>query len=93
MSDYISREAVLSAIWKTSAEHNAFFPAIMLDAIKAIPAADAREVVLCANCYLHDKCATEDVFKFARLADEHRFCGVGAWKRNSARLGGEISGR
>lgn len=45
MTDCISRSAVLSAIWKTSAEHNVFFPAIMLDAIKAIPAADVRPVV------------------------------------------------
>ena len=45
MSDYISREAVLKAIWKTSAEYDVFFPTIMLDAIKAIPAADVRPVV------------------------------------------------
>ena len=48
MTDYIEREAVLSAIWKTSAEHDLFFPAIILDAIKAIPAADVREVVRAA---------------------------------------------
>ena len=42
---YIEREAVLSAIWKTSAEHDVFFPAIILDAIKSIPAADVRPVV------------------------------------------------
>ena len=44
MKEYIEREAVLSAIWKTSAEHDLFFPAIILDAIKAIPAADVRPV-------------------------------------------------
>lgn len=43
MSDYIKREDVLHAIWKTSAEHDLFFPAIILDAIKAIPAADVVE--------------------------------------------------
>jgi hypothetical protein len=45
VNDYIKREDVLRAIWKTSAEHDLFFPAIMLDAIKAIPAADVRPVV------------------------------------------------
>lgn len=40
MSDYIKREDVLHAIWKTSAEHDLFFPAIILDAIKDLPAAD-----------------------------------------------------
>ena len=47
---------------------------------------DVREVVLCGNCYLHDKCATEDVFKFARLSEENRFCGVGSLKRNGAQM-------
>ena len=45
MAEYIEREAVLSAIWKTSAERDVFFPAIILDAIKSIPAADVRPVV------------------------------------------------
>ena len=48
--EYIEREAVLSAIWKTSKEYDLFFPVIMLDAIKAVPAADVRPVVLCKNC-------------------------------------------
>lgn len=45
MAEYIEREDVFSAIWKTSAEHDVFFPAIILDAIKSIPAADMRPVV------------------------------------------------
>ena len=45
MAECIEREAVFSAIWKTSAEHDVFFPAIILDAIKSIPAADVRPVV------------------------------------------------
>ena len=45
MAECIEREAVFSAIWKTSAEHDVFFPAIILDAIKTIPAADVRPVV------------------------------------------------
>lgn len=45
MAEYIEREAVLSAIWKTSKEYDLFFPVIMLDAIKAVPAADVRPVV------------------------------------------------
>jgi hypothetical protein len=54
---YIEREAVLSAIWKTSAERDVFFPTIILDAIKSIPAVDVRPVVrghwidgVCSNC-------------------------------------------
>ena len=43
MADYIDREEMLSAIWNTSAKYNVFFPAIMLDTIKAIPAADVVE--------------------------------------------------
>lgn len=50
MAEYIEREAVLSAIWKTSAERDVFSPAIILDAIKSIPAADVRPVVLCKDC-------------------------------------------
>jgi hypothetical protein len=57
MAECIEREAVYSAIWKTSAEHDVFFPAIILDAIKSIPAADVRPVVrghwidgTCSNC-------------------------------------------
>ena len=50
MAECIEREAVFSAIWKTSAEHDVFFPAIILDAIKSIPAADVRPVVLCRDC-------------------------------------------
>ena len=45
MAEYIEREAVLSVIWKTSAERDVFFPAIILDVIKSIPAADMRPVV------------------------------------------------
>ena len=45
MGECIERETVFSAIWKTSAEHDVFFPAIILDAIKSIPAADVRPVV------------------------------------------------
>ena len=50
MKEYIEREAVLSAIWKTSAEHDVFFPAIILGTIKAIPAADVVPAVRCKDC-------------------------------------------
>ena len=43
MSEYIKREDVLHAIWKISAEHDLFFPAIILDAINALPSADVVE--------------------------------------------------
>ena len=51
----------------------------------AIPAADVRPVVLCGVCELHGHCYTEDVFTFARLAEENRFCAVGKVKTNGVK--------
>lgn len=45
-----------------------------------IPSVDAVPVVFCRDCKLHDNCYTEDVFKFARLSNDRRFCGVGERK-------------
>lgn len=53
---------------------------------EGIPAADVREVVLCGECYLHTHCRTEDVFDFAGLREENRFCSVGKRKTNSAKM-------
>jgi hypothetical protein len=53
-----------------------------VEAIKAVPAADVRPVVLCGVCELHGRCYTEDVFAFARLAEGNRFCAVGKVKTN-----------
>ena len=50
------------------------------------PAADVREVILCGECYLHTHCRTEDVFDFAGLRDENRFCSVGKRKTNGAQM-------
>lgn len=43
---------------------------------------DVRPVVLCGVCELHGHCYAEDVFAFARLAEENRFCAVGKVKTN-----------
>ena len=51
-----------------------------LERLKNAPTVDAVEVVRCSECILHDSCSTEDVFKFARLNDDRRFCGVGKRK-------------
>ena len=48
--------------------------------ILKMPTVDAVPVVRCAECKLHDNCYTEDVFKFAKLNDDKRFCGVGERK-------------
>lgn len=45
--------------------------------IQNAPAADVKPVVLCRLCVLHGTCSTEDVFKFAGLPDDNRFCGAG----------------
>jgi hypothetical protein len=51
--------------------------------IEEAPAADVVPVVLCGVCELHGHCYTEDVFAFARLAEENRFCAVGKVKTNA----------
>lgn len=61
-------------------------------AIQNIPAADVREVVLCGECYLHTHCRTEDVFDFAGLREENRFCSVGKRKTNGAKMMGVQDG-
>lgn len=35
------------------------------------------EVVRCWECRLHGICSTEDVFRFADLSEENRYCGAG----------------
>lgn len=52
--------------------------------VKEFPTVDAAPVVRCRECKLHDSCYTEDVFKFARLNDDKRFCGVGERKGGDA---------
>lgn len=49
----------------------------LAEQIDSIPTIDAVPVVRCRECRLHDMCATEDVFRFADLSEETRFCGVG----------------
>lgn len=58
----------------------------VIRALIAFPAADVQEVVLCGECYLHTHCRTEDVFDFAGLREENRFCAVGKRKTNGAKM-------
>jgi hypothetical protein len=76
MTEYIEREAALRD-WPPCDE-----PADAYQYIRNYPAADVRPVVLCGVCELHGHCYTEDVFAFARLAEENRFCAVGKVKTN-----------
>lgn len=81
MADYIDRDALNwwddlfmkgvnnSGVWVRYKDVEHF--------IKDAPAVDAVPVVRCRECVLHDKCSTEDVFKFAVLSENKRFCGVG----------------
>ena len=48
-----------------------------IHAMQDIPAVDAVEVVRCRECRLHGICSTEDVFRFADLSEENRYCGAG----------------
>ena len=48
MTDYISREAVLTALF--NGEHNLYSWDEIEDRLSAIPAADVRPVVLCRDC-------------------------------------------
>lgn len=64
----------------------------VIEFLQALPAADVREVVLCGECYLHTHCRTEDVFDFAGLREDNRFCSVGKRKTNIAKMGGAEDG-
>jgi len=45
--------------------------------IQNAPVIDAVPVVRCRECRLHGICSTEDVFRFADLSEENRYCGAG----------------
>lgn len=71
MDEYISRKDALSAQNKSMNLNE------MRKRLERLPAADVRPVVLCGVCELHGHCYAEDVFSFARLAEENRFCSIG----------------
>ncbi|MBQ7465521.1 MAG: hypothetical protein IJS55_03250 [Oscillospiraceae bacterium] len=80
--EYIEREAALDIVTEWCPDDDGSVGKTgdlrdMLDELEAIPAADVVEVVRCRECTLHDSCYTEDVFKFARLNDDRRFCSFG----------------
>ena len=82
MSKYIDAEALRAAV---IAYHDSLKPQTIsrlkdvisdvLDIIDEAPAADVTQVVRCKDCYMHDKCYTEEVFDFAGMTDG--FCCVG----------------
>lgn len=53
---------------------------LILRRVEDAPTVDAVPVVRCRECKMHGSCYTEDVFKFARLNADRRFCGVGEQK-------------
>ena len=54
------------------------FPGLVTERdVDSIPAVDAVEVVRCRECRLRGICSTEDVFRFAGLSEENRYCGAG----------------
>ena len=86
MAEYIEREALCYQLAKQATIDGQ--PRAIKRAAKIVadfPAADVRPVVLCGVCELHGHCYTEDVFAFARLAEENRFCSVGKVKTNGAK--------
>lgn len=79
MPKYIDAEALKAAV---TACHNKLKPCSVptiicnvLGLIDEAPAADVVQVVRCRDCYMHDKCYTEEVFDFAGMTDG--FCCVG----------------
>lgn len=82
MAEYYEREKVIEFI--RSYRHSTDVAFHMEEHLNEIPAADVRPVVLCKDCCLYGKCATEDVFRFAGLEEDNRFCGAGRIKRNAA---------
>lgn len=85
MAEYIDKQVYNDAIREAVRKYpNTFYNGLETARQIAhdLPAADVRPVVLCGVCELHGHCYTEDVFAFARLAEENRFCAVGKVKTN-----------
>lgn len=81
--DCVYRADAIEALYKDAEAHPEHtFWTTQHEALRNIPAADVRPVVLCGVCKLHGHCYTEDVFAFARLAEGNRFCAVGKAKTN-----------
>lgn len=82
--EYIDKEAAKRAFFKGN--EFVYYGKDVHDRLDELPAADVREVVLCGECFLHTHCRTEDVFDFAGLREENRFCSAGnlfRWKRKT----------
>ena len=81
MNDLIRREDALTIIERLrdrcENDEMAFALNWAAGIIRDMTAVDAAEVVRCRECIVHDNCAAEDVFKFAGLREDRRFCGVG----------------
>ena len=85
--EYIEREAALEECdWYANEFCECEYAIMPLKgALENLPAADVRPVVLCGVCELHGHCYTEDVFAFARFAEENRFCAAGKVKTNGVK--------
>lgn len=86
MAEYIERDAAVKSF--NGDNQNKYYHFEVVNRLRLIPAANVREVILCGECYLHTHCRTEDVFDFAGLQEENRFCSVGKRKTNGAQMGG-----
>ena len=89
MYDFIDRDAAESifACDLDEKDRKVSYHGFCIDAVirlSQLPAADVRPVVLCRTCVLHGRCYTEDVFQFAGLDDDERFCGVGRKSGNGS---------
>ena len=97
MSDYISREAAIEAMYKDAEAHpDHTFWTTQHEALRDIPAADARPVVLCRDCVyaypygLEIKCTKhsgradrfgEDA-TYSEFHDESWFCADGEERKH-----------
>lgn len=102
MAEYIEREKALAfqnelepCLCRSAATGEVFSAtkdADLVAYLQSIPAVNVREVVLCGECVLSGHCWCEDVFKFTRLSDKNRFCGVGKRASNAEKDGGDGNG-
>lgn len=79
MSKYIDCDTVIALLGKNWRSTTNADDAIQktLDDLRELPGESVRSVVLCENCKLHNSCYTEDVFAFAGMDTENRFCAAG----------------
>lgn len=80
MDDVRAHSYPLTNAYTIGVDDDGMFTVGFQQVVDEQPTVDAVPVVRCRECILHDSCYTEDVFKFAGLNDDSRFCGVGERK-------------